>query len=87
MIGSGEGGGGGPTDVGVWGRVRKVIKIARLKGQVWECNIPGDEPGPDEYGDQDFLRRTLHSLAWRLHGHHTTPPLFRRSKLDTGCIL
>ena len=33
---SGEGGGGGPTDVGVWGRVRKVNKIARLKGQDWE---------------------------------------------------
>ena len=47
---SGEGGGGGPTDVGVWRRVRKVNKIARLKGQDWEL-IPGDEPGPDKYGD------------------------------------
>ena len=36
LMGSGEGGGGGPTDVGVWGRVRKVNKIARLKGQDWE---------------------------------------------------
>ena len=36
VIGSGEGGGGGPTDVGVWGRVMKVNKIARLKGQDWE---------------------------------------------------
>ena len=46
MMGSGEGGGGGPTDVGVWRRVRKVNKIARLKGQDWEL-IPGDEPGPE----------------------------------------
>ena len=43
---SGEGGGGGPTDVGVWRRVRKVNKIARLKSQDWEL-IPGDEPGPE----------------------------------------
>ena len=27
LMGSGEGGGGGPTGVGVWGRLRKVIKI------------------------------------------------------------
>ena len=37
---------GGPTDVGVWRRVRKVNKIARLKSQDWEL-IPGDEPGPE----------------------------------------
>ena len=43
---SGEGGGGGPTDVGVWRRVRKVNKIVRLKSQDWEL-IPGDEPGPE----------------------------------------
>ena len=46
MMRSGEGGGGGPTDVGVWRGVRKVNKIARLKCQDWEL-IPGDEPGPE----------------------------------------
>ena len=81
LVWVGEGGGGGPARGGVWGGVMKVMKIARLKVKIGSC-YPVDEPGPDEFGDQDFLRRTLHSLAWWLPS-----PLFCQSELDTGCIL
>ena len=54
---SGEGGGGGPTDVGVWRRVRKVNKIARLKGQDWEL-YPWRRAGPRE-GSREKLIQPL----------------------------
>ena len=37
--------------------------------------IPVDEPGPDECGYQDFLRRTLHSLACWLTPPPCLPPM------------
>ena len=84
MIGSGEGGGGGPTDVGVWGRVRKVNKIARLKGQVWELISLETSRAPTNMVTKTFC--AVLCIPWTGGKSHTTTTPHHRSSAGQNSI-